>query len=68
MRRSYGTMNWGYYYDEAKKSGYNISVPTPTGTMWFGNVAYHAKKWLISQLLNSGFKKEDIAVEKTTRQ
>ena len=45
--RNYGTMNQGYYYDEAKNIGYNVSV----GRLYFSNVAYHSKGQLIDNLL-----------------
>ena len=54
--RNYGTMSQGYYYDEGKKVGYNISV----GNQYFGNVAYYSKGQLIDQLVADGYKKEDI--------
>ena len=54
--RNYGTMNMGYYYDEGKKVGYNISV----GNQYFSNVAYYSKGQLIDQLVNDGYKREDI--------
>lgn len=58
--RNYGTMNMGYYYDEAKKQGYNLSV----GRLYFSNVAYHSKGQLINQLVHDGYKKDEINVEK----
>ena len=60
--RNYGTMFMGYYYDESRtKIGYNIFVE---GGITFHNVAYHSKCWLISQLVHSGYKKEEINVER----
>lgn len=60
--RNYGTMFMGYYYDESiTKIGYNIFVE---GGITFHNVAYHSKGWLISQLVHSGYKKEEINVER----
>jgi hypothetical protein len=56
----YGTMNQGYYYDEAKKQGYTISV----GNLYFSNVSYHSKGQLIRQLTHDGYKKSEIIVEK----
>jgi len=58
--RNFGTMNHGYYYDEAKKVGYNISVPG----LYFGNVAYHSKKQLIDQLVHDRYRKEDIEIDR----
>ena len=61
--KNYGTMNQGFYYDEAKKIGYDISVDN----LWFSNVAYHSKKWLIDQLVHSGYSKDDIKIERVTK-
>jgi len=54
--RNYGTMSQGYYYDEGKKVGYDISV----GNQYFSNVAYHSKGQLKDQLVADGYKLEDI--------
>jgi len=62
--RNYGTMSQGYYYDEAKKIGYNISVKG----LYFGNVAYHSKKQLIDQLIHNRYNKEDIEITKNENQ
>ena len=59
--RNYGTYNIGYYYEEAKKKGYDVSV----GRVHFSNVAYHSKGQLIQQLVRDGYKKSDILVEKS---
>ncbi len=54
--RNYGTMTHGYYYDEGVNIGYTITV----GRIHFLSVAYHSKGQLIAQLVNDGYKKEDI--------
>lgn len=54
--RNYGTMSHGYYYDEGKKIGYTITA----GNLCFASVAYHSKGQLIDQLINDGYKLEDI--------
>jgi hypothetical protein len=60
--RYYGTMFMGYYYDESKtKIGYKIFVEDG---ITFHNVAYHSRAWLINQLVHSGYKKEEIIVER----
>jgi len=59
--RNYGTYNMGYYYDEAKKRGYDVSVCR----LHLSNVAYHSKGQLILQLIRDGYKKSDIIVEKS---
>lgn len=58
--KNYGTMNMGYYYDEGKKVGFNFTV----GSLYFSNVAYHSKTFLTDQLVNDGYKKEDIEIQR----
>ena len=58
--KNYGTMSFGYYYDMAKKIGYDINVKG----LYFSNVAYHSKGQLINQLLNSGYTMDNIEVKR----
>ena len=58
--RNYGTMNHGYYYDEGKRIGYDISV----NNLHFHSVAYHSKKQLIEQLTHDGYKVDNIVTKR----
>lgn len=58
--RNYGTMSNGYYYDMGKNIGYNVRV----STLVFHEVAYHSKGQLIDQLVNDGYKRKDVKVER----
>ena len=58
--RNYGTMNQGYHYDEGKQIGYHVTA----GNLFFQTVAYHSKGQLIDQLVNDGYKREYIKVQR----
>jgi len=58
--RNYGTMNQGYYYDEAVNIGYNITV----GSLRFSMVAYHSKGQLKAQLVHDGYNPNAIEEER----
>jgi hypothetical protein len=53
-------MNQGYRYFTGKKVGYRVEV----GTLVFHNVAYDSLGELKARLVNGGYKKEDIEVER----
>lgn len=58
--RNFGTMFMGYYYDESRTNiGYNIWVEGEC-PISFHNVAYHSKGQLIKQLIQSGYKVDEI--------
>lgn len=60
--RNYGTMFMGFHYDESRTSiGYDIWVEDVVG---IHNVAYHSKGQLIEQMVQCGYKKEDIKVQR----
>ena len=59
--RNFGTMSFGYYYDEAKHQGY--SVTTENG-LYFGNVAYHSKGQLVDALVYCGHRRNKIIIER----
>tara|TARA_R110000744_G_scaffold211280_1_gene330398 strand:- start:4152 stop:4376 length:225 start_codon:yes stop_codon:yes gene_type:complete len=65
MGRNYTVMNQGYYYDEGKNIGYTITVKG-CYRLYFSNVAYHSKGQLINQLINDGYKKENIESSRST--
>lgn len=60
--KNYGTMFMGYYYDESKTHiSYNIQAE---GGPSFHGVAHHSKGQLINQLVNDGYSKSEISMQR----
>ena len=60
-----GTMSMGFYYEEGKRVGYNISCPNVLGgKTTLSNVAYSNKARIIKEMKELGHSSVDIEVER----
>lgn len=58
------TYAWGFYFNEGKRVGYNISFTNKNGTFILWNVSSKDKSRIIKEIKEDGYKKEEITVER----
>jgi len=59
------TYNFGFYYNEGRKVGYDISFPNEIGgKTLLSNVSYKDKDRIVKDLINMGYTEDDIEVQR----
>lgn len=58
------TYAWGFYFNEGKRVGYDISFSNKNGTFVLYNVSSKDKARVIREIIKDGYKRDEIKIER----
>lgn len=58
------TYGWGYYFNQGKRVGYDITFSNSHGTFVLYNVSSKDKARVIREIIKDGYTRDEITVER----